>query len=295
MRRKLFPAALILLCAMMCPTMLLSQASEAMQHPDVFSRMVDCPRYKAGDTVSEPKNLFSRNGVLRVALSYRTRTTADGSVLFCFMSPDGTQSPTLHVRPGDELTISLKNDLPASMQPSFKHRDMPGMTMSTMPEMAIGGAANPDCGGMMMTASSTNMHFHGTNVPPVCHQDEVIKTLINAGETFEYDVHFPYDEPPGLYWYHPHIHGISEAAVQGGASGAIIVDGLENMNHEVAGMPQRTLIVRDNLAAPYAGDGDPDSDPPAWELSLNYVPVASPTYTPAVIPMRPRQSSCGGC
>ena len=34
--------------------------------------------------------------------------------------------------------------------------------------------------------------------------------------------------PEGLYWYHPHIHGISEPAVQGGATGAIIVDGLEN-------------------------------------------------------------------
>ena len=79
---------------------------------------------------------------------------------------------------------------------------------------------------MMMTAASVNMHYHGTNTPPMCHQDEVIKTLINAGETFTYDLHFPFDEPPGLYWYHPHIHGISEAAVQGGASGAIIVEGL---------------------------------------------------------------------
>ena len=39
--------------------------------------------------------------------------------------------------------------------------------------------------------------------------------MINSGETFQYDVQFPLDEPPGLYWYHPHIHGISEAAVQG--------------------------------------------------------------------------------
>jgi FtsP/CotA-like multicopper oxidase with cupredoxin domain len=58
----------------------------------------------------------------------------------------------------------------------------------------------------------------------------VIRTMINSGETFQYDVQFPLDEPPGLYWYHPHIHGISEAAVQGGASGALIVEGIQNIN-----------------------------------------------------------------
>ena len=59
--------------------------------------------------------------------------------------------------------------------------------------------------------------------PQSCHQDEVINTVINSGETFAYDVAIPADEPPGLYWYHPHIHGIAEPAVQGGASGAIVV------------------------------------------------------------------------
>ena len=35
----------------------------------------------------------------------------------------------------------------------------------------------------MVTATSTNIHFHGLNVPPVCHQDDVIKTIIpNHGD-----------------------------------------------------------------------------------------------------------------
>jgi len=139
---------------------------------------------------------------------------------------------------------------------------------------------------MVMTDSSVNIHYHGTNTPPKCHQDEVIKTLVNAGETFEYDVHFPYDEPAGLYWYHPHIHGISEPAVQGGASGAIIVEGIENINHDVAGLPERTLLVRDNLVP---GNPDPNGNMPAWDVSVNYIPVAYPAYTPAVIPMKPLQ------
>ena len=71
---------------------------------------------------------------------------------------------------------------------------------------------------------------------------------------------FPLDEPPGLYWYHPHIHGISEAAVLGGASGALIVEGIQNVNPEVAGLPQQVLMIRDNLVP-----GNPDA---GWEHSV---------------------------
>ena len=137
-----------------------------------------------------------------------------------------------------------------------------------------------------MTASSTNIHYHGTNTAPTCHQDEVIRTMINSGETFQYDVRFPLDEPPGLYWYHPHIHGISEAAVQGGASGALIVEGIQNVNPEAAELPQQILVIRDNLVP---GNPTPGGNIPSWDISLNYVPIAYPDFTPAVIQLKPSQ------
>jgi FtsP/CotA-like multicopper oxidase with cupredoxin domain len=96
---------------------------------------------------------------------------------------------------------------------------------------------------------SLNVHYHGTNTSPACHSDEVIHTIINSGETFSYDITFPNDEPPGLYWYHPHVHGIAEAAVQGGASGAIIVQGIADVQPAVAGLPERALLVRDQPVA----------------------------------------------
>ena len=77
-----------------------------------------------------------------------------------------------------------------------------------------------------MTAVSTNLHFHGMTLPPVCHQDDVLKTSIQPGDPpFEYRFRIPDDAPPGLYWYHPHIHGFSKAQVLGGASGALIIEG----------------------------------------------------------------------
>ena len=62
---------------------------------------------------------------------------------------------------------------------------------------------------------------------------------------FEYRFRIPDDEPPGLYWYHPHIHGFSKQQMLGGASGALIVEGIERAKSEVAGLPERVFIIRD--------------------------------------------------
>jgi FtsP/CotA-like multicopper oxidase with cupredoxin domain len=234
-----------------------------------------CPRYAAGSAIVEPEDLFSSRGVLRLSLTYMTRVDADGNTLYCFMNSDGAQSPTLHVHPGDRLIINFKNGLPASQSSSSAHA-MPGMIMT--------GSASNACGAVVMNDASVNIHYHGTNTPPICHQDEVITTLVNAGQSFQYDVHFPRDEPPGLYWYHPHVHGIAEAAVQGGASGAIIVEGIENVNPAVAGLPERVMVIRDNLVP---GNPTPGGAIPSWDLSLNYIPVAYPNFTPVVVPMKP--------
>jgi FtsP/CotA-like multicopper oxidase with cupredoxin domain len=236
-----------------------------------------CPRFPVGSSITAPQDLFSERGVLQVSFTYQTTIDQNGNVLFCFMTESGSESPTLHVRPGDRLLITLTNDVPAAALSA---------AMAAMPGMTVSGTASNTCGAVTMTASSVNIHYHGTNTPPTCHQDEVIRTMINSGETFQYDVQFPPDEPPGLYWYHPHIHGIAETAVQGGASGALIVEGIQNVNPELAGLPQEILIIRDN---PVPGNPTPGGSIPSWDLSLNYVPVAYPAFTPAVIQMKPSE------
>lgn len=227
----------------------------------------------AGKHDSGPRDLYSKDGVLTVDFSYQTTPGPDGKPMYCFVNADGMQSPTLHVKPGDTLVLKLTNLVPKETGEKLA---MPAMEMS---KAGAGG-----CGAANMTSSSVNVHYHGTNVPPVCHQDEVIHTIINSGETFHYEVHFPKDEPSGLYWYHPHIHGISTAAVQGGATGALIVDGIENVNPEVAGLPQRVIVLRDNQPVnPPPGPTDNDA---AADLSVNYIPVGGPLYIPAEFSMK---------
>jgi hypothetical protein len=184
-----------------------------------------CARFADGSAVTDRANVFSHNGALTMSLSYNTGTDSDGRTLYCFTTPDDKEPPTLHVKPGDHLIAHVKNNLPAPASTS-------AMRMAT--------SASDVCGSATMDASSVNIHHHGTNTAPKCHQDEVIHTIINSGESFTYNVAFPADEPPGLYWYHPHIHGTAEAAVQGGASGAIILEGLENVQ------PAVTRIATEN-------------------------------------------------
>ena len=260
-----------------CRLLLLVLVTSGFFHVRASAENAPCPRYAAGSTIIEPKDLFSRDGKLQVDLAYRTRVDEGGNTLYCFVTDDGAQSPTLHVHPGDRLVIHLKNEIPASSTPA---------AMGPMPSMAVSQWHKGDCASKAMDASSVNIHYHGTNVPPTCHQDEVITTVVNSGDTYDYDVHFPTDEPPGLYWYHPHIHGQSEAAVLGGASGAIIVEGMENVNPIVAGLPERTLIIRDNLVP---GNPTPGGSIPSWDISLNYIPVPYPSFTPAVVSMKPLQ------
>lgn len=229
-----------------------------------------CARPAAGSVVSNPPALFSSNGVLAVRFSYQHTFDFANRELFCFMTPEGHENPTLHVKPGDHLYITVTNNL--------------GPGTGSM------GISGPNCGAAAMNSSSMNIHYHGTNTSPTCHQDEVIKTTINPGDTFQYNVAFPDNEPPGLYWYHPHIHGIAEHAVLGGASGAIIVEGIENVQPAVSELRQRLLIVRDQNVP---GTPTPTGNIPSWDVTLNFVPITSPTdpnsnnFVPAILQMEP--------
>ena len=260
-----------------------------------------CVRPSAGSAVPEPEDLRSRNGVLKVELAIRNTAEADGPARYCYIDGNGNQSPNLRLKPGDLLILRLKNDLTSTD---------PGAAAPNNPHAHMEMSRDP-CGSGLMTATSTNLHFHGLTVPPVCHQDDVLKTSIGAGDpAFEYRFRIPANEPPGLYWYHPHIHGFTKAQVLGGASGAIIIEGIERANKEVAGLPERVLIIRDqDLVNPNAPpsksepvvprmlidrDGDAANNgtgfgKPAKDLSINFVPVPYPDYPPAAIKMKPEE------
>ncbi len=236
-----------------------------------------CPRAAPGSTVQNPPELRSQNGVLEVTLHFRYQATTvgQGPPRYCYITDDGVESPTLRVHPGDQLILHLHNDLPAAI-----------LSQAHLPETPAQRGEQTGCDATMMDGAMTNLHFHGLTIPPTCHQDDVINTTVKPGDDFDYRVTIPKDEPPGLYWYHPHPHGFSERQVQGGASGALIVEGLERQNPSLAKLPERIIVLRDQSLSRVQ---QLNTLPPAWDVSINYVPVLYPEYQPAKIETRPAQ------
>jgi FtsP/CotA-like multicopper oxidase with cupredoxin domain len=261
-----------------------------------------CPRPQPGSTLSEPADLRSHNGVLDIQLTARNVRDHDGSIRYCYTDAQGHENPNLRVHPGDLVILHLKNSLKDIDTTSANAQPSTAMRMHHAP-------SSDPCTSGAMTAVSTNLHFHGLTIPPVCHQDDVMHTSIAPNSApFEYRFRIPDDEPPGLYWYHPHIHGFAKQQLLGGASGALIVEGIDRYKTATRGLPERVFVIRDqDLINPNAPpspsepkipkflidrDGDAANNgtgfgKPAKDLSINYVPVPYPDYPPAILPMRP--------
>lgn len=263
-----------------------------------------CERPEPGSAIAEPQAVRSHDGILEIDLSEHDQKLPDGTIRYCYLTPDGKPSPTLRLKPGDLLVIHFKNDL-IDFSAATTQIDR---VLANAPICTAKKKLDP-CSSGAMTPVSTNLHFHGLTAPPVCHQDDVLKTSIQPTDPpFEYRLRIPADEPPGLYWYHPHIHGYSKVQVLGGASGAMVIEGIERAAPLLAGLPERVLVIRDqDLANPDAPPSksepvvsrsmlDNDGDvvnagtgfgKPAKDLSVNFVPVPYPDYPPATLTMKP--------
>lgn len=111
-------------------------------------------------------------------------------------------SPTIEMRPGQTVRMTLNNRLPAD--PSCDH---PPANINI-----------PHC------FNSTNMHTHGVWNNPSGNGDNVLIS-INPGVSFQYEYNVPPDHPSGTFWYHSHLHGSTALQVSSGMAGALIIRG----------------------------------------------------------------------
>ena len=125
-------------------------------------------------------------------------------------------APTIRVRPGDTIDITLHNRLPIGSD----------------------------------TANAVNLHFHGLDVAPTKPGDDVLMTLARPGESLHYVVHVLRSQQPGMYWYHPHAHGETYWQITSGMAGAIIVEGMRERVPSLAAMRDRIIVVRDVQETP---------------------------------------------
>jgi len=167
------------------------------------------PRAAAGaqQPLIQPSEIRSKDGVLKVALSAAPGRVQLGDFAFPGLLYNGAyMPPLLRVRLGDTLRISFRNALP----------DDP-----------------------------SNLHYHGMSVSPQGKSDNVF-VHVHPGGQLDYEVRIPAGgrQGPGLFWYHPHAHGVVEKQILGGMSGGLVVDGSEQLFPMLAGLPERFLLFK---------------------------------------------------
>jgi FtsP/CotA-like multicopper oxidase with cupredoxin domain len=133
-------------------------------------------------------------------------------------------APTIRVKPGDTIKLHFINMLPQFCSPGIE--------------------------------SNSNMHFHGLTSSPNAPGDDVITTLAAPGTSLEYRVVINTDQPPGLYWYHAHPHGLSSWEVGNGMAGAIVIEGIANEVPSVAGLRERVIVLSDIPTDPSFAAGE---------------------------------------
>jgi suppressor of ftsI len=160
-------------------------------------------RNGTGQSFVDPLMLTSHDGKLHVDLVAAPATYTIGGHRFEGMLYNGQYVPPVwRLRAGDTLTVALHNQL----------------------------------------SEETNLHFHGLNVSPLNHGDNVF-LHIAPNETFTYQIKVP-ERRIGLFWFHPHMHGDVDRQIIGGMSGGILVEGSDRLYPFLKGLIERVLFLK---------------------------------------------------
>ena len=202
----------------------------------------DFGRAAAAEELIEPEVRTSRDGLLDTTLTCRVMPVpVAGQTAIMSVYEGALPGPTLRIRPGDRLRINLVNkldDLPPGLP-----QDSPFLCSPMTPT----GHALPE----HETTCDTNLHVHGVHVSPSDNSDNIF-LRVPAGESFQYEYQILPNQPAGLFWYHPHLHGTVSNQVFGGLAGPIIVEGDLDALPGIAGVPERLLILQATQLTPTA-------------------------------------------
>jgi FtsP/CotA-like multicopper oxidase with cupredoxin domain len=90
----------------------------------------------------------------------------------------------------------------------------------------------------------TNLHFHGLHITPGGRGDNM-HVVVLPHTTMQYDFRIPADHPPGLFWFHDHLHGMAEKHVTSGLAGIVLIDGFTEQFGGLEDVPQRLVVLKD--------------------------------------------------
>ncbi|CAE7708798.1 mco [Symbiodinium sp. CCMP2456] len=178
-----------------------------------------------GAPLPEVPAFRSSNGVLNCTLRLRPARVVGPNVSFVTrIYNDFIPGPTIMIKPGDRLLITVQNDLQAP----------------------LGKAAND----VYQLPNTTNLHVHGLHVSPNAPADDVFGTVLGPGDSFMYDYKLIADHSPGTYWAHPHHHGSNVMQAGAGAASVLLVqDPPGFLSAQLETLPDHSLMLQ-NLPLP---------------------------------------------
>ena len=171
----------------------------------------------------QPPETSSVNGLLDTTIAAAPGQVQLGDRAFTGLVYNGAYvPPTLRARLGDTLRITFRNNLALGL-------DRPGYL-------------GPVCSG---AGTPSNLHFHGMSVSPQGNSDNVF-VHVKPGETLQYQVRIPASgrQGPGVFWYHPHAHGFVNDQILAGLSGALVIDGIEDLYPLLHGLPEHFFLIK---------------------------------------------------
>src|SRR3954447_18970403 len=214
--REVTPAAraCLLLALIICP-------STGLTTPSVPSAPLGCG--PAPTALENPPEMVRVEGRIQ-SLELEIRQDSDR---LCFVDRNYSDrpgiAPTIRIRPGEVLRVRLFNRInDASV---LRKTTPPGHATNHSGVAPAPGYFDVTPGAYHEPTGNTNLHFHGLQVKPVpcgpgtAPGDDVVTTyFVPEGEAprpgaceSAYEIAVPDDHPAGLYWYHTHYHGESEA------------------------------------------------------------------------------------
>ncbi|MDE5090201.1 MAG: multicopper oxidase family protein, partial [Trichodesmium sp. St16_bin2-tuft] len=90
----------------------------------------------------------------------------------------------------------------------------------------------------------TNIHYHGLHIPMTGNADNVFLN-ISPGDRLRYEFQIPENHNAGMFWYHPHLHGLVAEQLFGGLAGLFIVRGELDEIPEVKAASEQFLVLQD--------------------------------------------------
>ena len=157
----------------------------------------------------------------------------------------------LQLYPGDHLRMRLINRLPP------------------VPADATSAHGSDAMMNEMLAANPVNIHTHGMIVEPrkadatdptygdysyvLGYPAGKMPAMVMPGETatdkpIQYDIYIPRNHPSGIYWFHPHVHGLSINQLSEGLSGMITIGAVTDYVTPPPGMSSlatRYFVLKD--------------------------------------------------